>query len=107
MADASDLLVDRFECRFLGIVQPSAPLAPTFMLPLLWLEKLPRLSSVSFVSTTGAVLTSMIGVSLEQIPQGHIPAFSPAPTVHEARLAGANVVFDTMAMCPSSPYPPS
>lgn len=48
---------------------------------------------MSFVSITGAVLTGMIGVSLEKISPGLIPAFSPAPTVHEARLAGANVVF--------------
>lgn len=57
------------------------------------LEKLSHLSSVSFVSITGAVLASMAGVALAKIPSGSISAFSPAPTVHDACLAVANVVF--------------
>lgn len=57
------------------------------------LEKLSRLSSVSFVSITGAVLASMVGVALAKIHTGPISAFSPAPTVHDACLAIANVVF--------------
>lgn len=57
------------------------------------LEKLSHLSSVSFVSITGAVLASMVGVALAKIHPGAISAFSPAPTVHDACLAIANVVF--------------
>ncbi|KAJ5086303.1 Amino acid transporter transmembrane [Penicillium alfredii] len=56
------------------------------------LEKLSHLSSVSFISIIGAVLASMIGVSLDKAPI-HLPTFSPTPTVHDAFLAIANVVF--------------
>lgn len=57
------------------------------------LEELSHLSSVSFVSITGAVLTSMIGVSLAKVHSGPVPTFSPTPTAHDACLAIANVVF--------------
>ncbi|KAJ5160632.1 uncharacterized protein N7482_007636 [Penicillium canariense] len=57
------------------------------------LERLSHLSSVSFVSITAAVLTSMIGVSINKRASVHIPLLSPAPTVHDACLAIANVVF--------------
>lgn len=58
------------------------------------LRKLSHLSSVSFVSITGAVLTGMIGVSLAKLQRpGPVPLFSPSPTVHEACLAVADVVF--------------
>ncbi|KAI9928501.1 hypothetical protein MW887_001715 [Aspergillus wentii] len=57
------------------------------------LENLSQLSSVSFVSIIGAVFTSMVGVSLANQAPKHVPLFSPAPTVHDACLAVANIVF--------------
>lgn len=57
------------------------------------LERLSHISSVSFVSITGAVLTGMIGIALANKEPTHVPAFSPGPEVHEACLAIANIVF--------------
>lgn len=57
------------------------------------LERLSHISSVSFVSIVGAVLTGMIGVTLVKQGPVHVPAFSPAPKVHDACLAIANIIF--------------
>jgi hypothetical protein len=58
------------------------------------LERLSHLSTVSFISIIGAVLTDMIGVSASKIVASPIPLFSsPAPTVHDACLAIANIIF--------------
>lgn len=57
------------------------------------LERLSHLSSVSFVSILGAVLVSMVSVSTSTVKSGSIAVFSPRPTVHDACLAFANVVF--------------
>ncbi|KAJ5353256.1 hypothetical protein N7452_002230 [Penicillium brevicompactum] len=57
------------------------------------LERLSHISSVSFVSITGAVMTGMIGIALANKGPTHVPAFSPGPKVHEVCLAIANVVF--------------
>jgi len=86
-----NVLTDHSSCT---ILYASVGLLLSFVLTLpRRLEKLSHLSSVSFVSILGAVLTSMIGVSLSKMSAGHIPAFSPVPTVHDACLAVANVVF--------------
>ncbi|KAJ5691478.1 hypothetical protein N7488_012213 [Penicillium malachiteum] len=56
------------------------------------LERLSHLSPISFVSIIGAVLMSMIGVTIGR----HSPmlqAFSTVPTVHDTCLAIANIVF--------------
>ncbi|CAI7642546.1 unnamed protein product [Penicillium manginii] len=58
------------------------------------LERLSHLSTVSFISIIGAVLTDMIGVSASKMVASPIPLFSsPAPTVHDACLAIANIIF--------------
>lgn len=57
------------------------------------LERLSHISSVSFVSITGAVMTGMIGIALANKGPTHVPAFSPGPKVHEVCLAIANIVF--------------
>lgn len=86
-----NVLTDHSSCT---ILYAAIGLLVSFVLTLpRRLEKLSQLSSVSFVSITGAVLTSMIGVSLAKIHPGSVPAFSPSPTVHDACLAIANVVF--------------
>ncbi|KAJ5112974.1 Amino acid transporter transmembrane [Penicillium angulare] len=56
------------------------------------LERLSHLSSISFISIFGAVLVSIIGVSVGRTSPS-LPAFSPVPTVHETCLAIANIVF--------------
>lgn len=57
------------------------------------LERLSHISFVSFFSITGAVLTGMIGIVLAKKGPVHLPAFSPAPRVHDACLAIANIIF--------------
>ncbi|KAJ5855735.1 uncharacterized protein N7529_009679 [Penicillium soppii] len=57
------------------------------------LERLSHISSVSFVSITGAVLTGMVGVALAKQGPTHVPAFSPTPKLHGACLAIANIIF--------------
>ncbi|KAJ5714279.1 uncharacterized protein N7483_011460 [Penicillium malachiteum] len=56
------------------------------------LERLSHLSPISFVSIIGAVLVSMVGVTVGR----HSPslqALSTVPTVHDTCLAIANIVF--------------
>ncbi|QQK46435.1 Glycerol-3-phosphate dehydrogenase, mitochondrial [Penicillium digitatum] len=57
------------------------------------LERLSHISSLSFVSIVGAVLTGMIGVTLVKQGPVHVPAFSPSPKLHDACLAIANIIF--------------
>jgi amino acid permease len=57
------------------------------------LENLSHLSTISFISIIGAILTSMIGVSLKNAAPKQVPLFSPSPTLHDACLAIANIVF--------------
>lgn len=57
------------------------------------LERLSHISSVSFVSIVGAVLTSMIGVTLVKQGPMYVAAVAPPPKVHDACLAIANVIF--------------
>lgn len=57
------------------------------------LERLSRLSTVSFISIIGAVLTSMIGVSVSKMVISPVPLLAPVPTVHDACLAIANIIF--------------
>lgn len=86
-----NVLTDHSSCT---ILYAALGLLVSFVLTLpRRLEKLSHLSSVSFVSITGAVLTSMVGVSLAKLHSGPVPTFSPTPAVHDACLAIANVVF--------------
>jgi amino acid permease len=57
------------------------------------LERLSHISSASFISIIGAVLTGMIGVTLSKKGPVQVPAFSPNPKVHDACLAIANIIF--------------
>ena len=57
------------------------------------LENLSNISPISFISILGAVFTSMIGVSLTNVAPKQIPLLSPSPSVHDACLAVANIVF--------------
>lgn len=57
------------------------------------LEKLPHLSSFSFVSIVMAILVSMISVVISKGSPGHIPVVSPTPALHDACLVVANIVF--------------
>ncbi|KAJ5689769.1 hypothetical protein N7462_004161 [Penicillium macrosclerotiorum] len=57
------------------------------------LERPSRLSAMSFVSITAAVITSMIGASVSKGSTSHIFLFSSAPAVPDACLAIANFVF--------------
>lgn len=86
-----NVLADHTNCT---ILYASIGLLVSFILTLpRRLEKLSHLSSVSFISITGAVLTSMIGVTLTKMAPEHLSVFSPAPTVHDACLAITNIVF--------------
>ncbi|OOQ86180.1 amino acid transporter [Penicillium brasilianum] len=57
------------------------------------LEKLSHLSSVSFVSIVMAILVTMISIVISKGSPASIPLISPAPAMHEACLAFANIVF--------------
>jgi amino acid permease len=57
------------------------------------LEKLSHLSTVSFISIVMAVLVTMISIVISKGDPGIIPLFSPAPAMHDACLAIANIVF--------------
>lgn len=57
------------------------------------LEKLSHLSSVSFVSIVMAILVTMVSIVISKGSPGPIPLISPAPAMHEACLAFANIVF--------------
>jgi amino acid permease len=57
------------------------------------LEKLSHLSTVSFISIVTAVLVTMISIVISNGDPGIIPLFSPAPAMHDACLAIANIVF--------------
>lgn len=86
-----NVLTDHSRCT---ILYAATGLLVSFILTLpRRLEKLSHLSSVSFVSIIGAVLTSMVGVALNTTHSVSISAFSPVPTLHDACLAIANVVF--------------
>ncbi|KAJ5587937.1 uncharacterized protein N7459_003702 [Penicillium hispanicum] len=57
------------------------------------LERLSHLSSVGFISIVGAVMTPMAGVSLAKMNVERLAFLTPAPIVHDACLAVANIVF--------------
>lgn len=57
------------------------------------LEDLSRISIVSFISIIGAVFTTMVGVSVENIVPKSVALFSSRPTVHDAFLAIASIIF--------------
>lgn len=57
------------------------------------LENLSHISTVSFISIAAAVFTSMIGVSLTNVAPKRIPLHSLSPSIHDAFLAIANIVF--------------
>lgn len=57
------------------------------------LEKLSHLSSVSFISIVTAVLVTMVSVVISEGGPNQILLFSPAPALHDACLAIANIVF--------------
>ncbi|CAG8188520.1 unnamed protein product [Penicillium olsonii] len=57
------------------------------------LERLSHVSSVGFVSITGAVITGMIGIALANEKPSDVPAFSPGAEIHHVCLAIANIVF--------------
>ena len=58
------------------------------------LKNMSYLSIVSFLSVIGAVMVTMIGVSITKPSQGKpIALWAPAPSFHEAFLAVANIVF--------------
>lgn len=56
------------------------------------IQRLSHLSLISFISILGAVLVSMIGVSWNRDSPG-LSGFSPTPTVHDACIAIATIVF--------------
>lgn len=86
-----NVLTDHSSCT---ILYAAVGLLVSFVLTLpRRLEKLSHLSSVSFVSITGAVLAGMVGISPTKLQPGPVQLFSPSPTVHDACLAIANVVF--------------
>ncbi|KAJ5772815.1 hypothetical protein N7457_007711 [Penicillium paradoxum] len=86
-----NVLTDHASCT---VVFSVVGLLASFMLTLpRRLEKLSHISSVSFVSIVGAVLTGMIGVTLAKQGPVYVPAFSSPPKVHDACLAIANVIF--------------
>jgi amino acid permease len=86
-----NVLTDHSSCTMIFSV---VGLLASFLLTLpRRLEKLSHISSVSFVSIVGAVLTSMIGVALVKQNPVPVPAFSPPPKVHDACLAVANIIF--------------
>ncbi|KAJ5369593.1 hypothetical protein N7509_014205 [Penicillium cosmopolitanum] len=86
-----NVLSDHSACT---ILYSSTGLLISFILTLpRRLERLSHLSTVSFISIIGAVLTSMIGVSASKMAISPVPLFAPVPTVHDACLAIANIIF--------------
>lgn len=86
-----NVLSDHSSCT---ILYSSIGLLVSFILTLpRRLERLSHLSSLSFISIIGAVLTSMIGASTSKMVISPIPLIAPTPTLHDACLAIANVVF--------------
>ncbi|CAI7592783.1 unnamed protein product [Penicillium pancosmium] len=86
-----NILSDHSACT---ILYSSTGLLISFLLTLpRRLERLSHLSTVSFISIIGAVLTSIIGVSANKMVISPVPLFAPVPTVHDACLAIANIIF--------------
>lgn len=57
------------------------------------LESLSHISTISFISIIGAVFISMVSVSLPNENSKHVSLFSAPPSVHDACLAVANIIF--------------
>lgn len=57
------------------------------------LENLSHISTISFISIIGAVFISMVGVSLTNVTPKPVSLFSSPPSVHDACLAIANIIF--------------
>ena len=86
-----NVLADHHDCT---ILYAAVGVLISFLLTLpRRLEKLSHLSSASFISIFGAVLTTMVGVSLAKINVERLSFLAPAPTVHDTCLAVANIVF--------------